>query len=97
MDLDQVLADAVAATAAAGGHPEPFKNDKGRSTQIVQALVVYTGLHEIAQRLPDTAAIGAALDRIIVLLEEIKDGGQPVDLGPLIAELEMIRNAIHRR
>ena len=99
MTLDQVLTDAVAAAAAAGGHPEPFKNDKGRTTQIVQALVVYTGLSEIAQNLPDLAAIGAGIDEIIRILEAIRDalaGGQPVDLDPLIEQLELIRTAIYK-
>lgn len=92
MTLDQVLADAIAAAAAAGGHPEPFKNDKGRTTQIVQSLVVYTGLSEIAQNLPD-------LDEIISILETIQaalTAGDPVDLGPLIAMLDLIRLAIFK-
>ena len=48
MTLDQVLADSLAATTAAGGHPEPFKNDKSKTTQILQALIIYAGLSEVA-------------------------------------------------
>lgn len=48
MTLDQVLADSLAATTAAGGHPEPFKNDRNRTTQVLQALIIYSGLLEVA-------------------------------------------------
>jgi histidine ammonia-lyase len=67
MTLNQVLADSLAATTAAGGHPEPFKNDKTKTTMIVQALIVYAGLSEIA------VATAANLQALINELMLIRD------------------------
>ncbi len=47
MTLDEILTDALTTTTAAGGHPEPFKNDRGRTVQIMQALIIYGGLSEL--------------------------------------------------
>lgn len=67
MTLEQVLADSLAATTAAGGHPEPFKNDKSKTTQVLQALIVYAGLSEVA------AATAAHLQSLINELEMLRD------------------------
>ena len=45
-DLEQVLADALAAVVAAGGNADPFKGKK-ETVAATQAMVLYTGLNEI--------------------------------------------------
>ena len=97
MSLDQILADATAALIDAGGHPTSFLGDKGKTNDLIQALIVYTGLAEISQNLPDTVAIGDSLTTVIELLGDIADAvgnNQPVDFVPLIAQLELLRNAV---
>lgn len=99
MTLDQVLADSLAATTAAGGHTNPFGGNTSRTTSILQALIVYSGLQEIAQNQVDIAAIGDSLTTMITLLDTIKVAllaGQPVNLEPLISEMILLRDAIHR-
>jgi hypothetical protein len=81
MTLDQILADALAATTAAEGHPEPFKNDRNRTTEIIQALIIYSGLAELAVTLTAANLNLAAMNSNLV---------------DLLAELELMRDAIHR-
>lgn len=67
MTLEQVLADSLAATTAAGGHPEPFKNDKSKTTMVLQALIIYAGLSEVA------AATAENLQQLVNELVMLRD------------------------
>jgi hypothetical protein len=70
MTLDAVLADALAATTAAGGHPDPFQNNRDRTTQVIQALILYAGL---AALLLSIAEANSTLDEIHEELKLIRD------------------------
>jgi hypothetical protein len=67
MTLEQVLADSLAATTAAGGHPAPFSNDKNKTVMILQALIVYAGLLEA------TAVAAASLQELVNELVLLRD------------------------
>lgn len=61
MNLQDVVEAAEAAVIAAGGKAGSL-NNSGRTAQVIQATIVYTGLREIAE----------SLDPLLEKLEEIR-------------------------
>ncbi len=93
------LVSAVESGVVQAGGRAGSLNNSARTAQAIQAGVVYSGLKEIADRVADTTTIGASLTTVVDLLGDIKlqlTSGQPVNLDPLISELVLLRDAIHR-
>ena len=69
MTLEQVLADSLAAVVAAGGHPAPFANDKNKTAMILQALIIYAGLSEVA--IATAANLQSLINELVLLRDAI--------------------------